>query len=45
MAATKKKYVSKASEAIHETASGLFRLGYLDAETMRRFDLSCLTTV
>jgi putative transcriptional regulator len=33
------------SAAIHETASGLHRIGLLDKATMREFDASCLTTV
>jgi putative transcriptional regulator len=40
-----KRYRSRALEAIHETASGLHRLGFIDSETLRSFDLSCLTTV
>jgi putative transcriptional regulator len=39
------KYRSRASEAIHETASGLHRFGFIDKGTMRQFDLSCLTSV
>jgi putative transcriptional regulator len=30
---------------IHETAAGLHRAGLLDKETMRNFDLTCLTAV
>ena len=40
-----KKYRSRLSEAIHETAAGLHRAGLLDKATMRRFDASCLTSV
>jgi putative transcriptional regulator len=40
-----KKYRSRLSEAIHETASGLHRAGVLDKATLRRFDASCLTAV
>ena len=41
----KKKYQSKALETLHETATGLHRLGLIDAKTMRDFDVSCLTSV
>ena len=40
-----KKYQSEALEALHETATGLHRLGLIDAKTMRDFDASCLTRV
>ncbi|MFZ2447137.1 MAG: DNA-binding transcriptional regulator [Syntrophobacteraceae bacterium] len=40
-----KKYRSEALEALHETATGLHRLGLIDIKTMRDFDASCLTTV
>lgn len=40
-----KKYRSEALEALHETATGLHRLGLIDNKTMRDFDVSCLTTV
>jgi putative transcriptional regulator len=36
---------SRLSAAIHETASGLHRIGLLDKATMREFDASCLTSV
>jgi putative transcriptional regulator len=39
------KFRSRLAEAIHETASGLHRVGLIDKETMRGFDASCLTTV
>ncbi|HEY8063550.1 MAG TPA: DNA-binding transcriptional regulator [Methylosinus sp.] len=41
----KKKFRSDIAEAVHETASGLRRIGLLDAKTMRVFDASCLTPV
>ena len=44
-AAKPKKFRSRLSEAIHETAAGLQRAGLLDKETMREFDASCLTAV
>ena len=40
-----RKFRSRLSEAIHETAAGLYRVGLLDKETMREFDASCLTAV
>jgi putative transcriptional regulator len=40
-----KKFRSRLSEAIHETATGLHRAGLLDQATMREFDASCLTAV
>jgi len=40
-----RKFRSRLSEAIHETAAGLHRAGLLDKETMREFDASCLTAV
>jgi putative transcriptional regulator len=41
----KKKYRSDALAAAHETASGLNRIGLVDAKTMREFDAMCLTPV
>jgi putative transcriptional regulator len=41
----KKQFHSPIAEAVHETASGLHRIGLLDAKTMREFDASCLTTI
>ena len=43
--ATKHKFRSPISEAVHEGVSGLHRLGLVDKTTMREFDLRCLTTV
>jgi putative transcriptional regulator len=40
-----KKYRSRLSKAIHETASDLHRSGLLPKSTMREFDASCLTSV
>jgi putative transcriptional regulator len=40
-----RRFRSAVSEAIHETAAGLHRIGLLDKATMREFDLSCLTAV
>ena len=39
------KHRSWLSEAIHETAAGLHRIGLMDKATMREFDASCLTVV
>jgi putative transcriptional regulator len=38
----KPKYKSDAFEAIHSSASAMFRVGAIDKETMREFDESCL---
>ena len=38
------KFKSEASEAIHSSASALFRVGAIDQATMREFDESCLST-
>ncbi len=40
---TKPKFKSDAFEAIHSSASGLFKVGGIDKATMREFDDSCLT--
>src|ERR1043165_5437758 len=45
MSKAKAKYRNRLSEAVHETARGLHRLGVIDRATMRRFDASCLTAV
>jgi putative transcriptional regulator len=36
---------SKIKAAIHEAASGLFKAGLIDKQTMREFDDSCLTPI
>jgi len=36
---------SALAEAIHETAAGLHRIGFLDKATMREFDASCLPKI
>jgi putative transcriptional regulator len=41
----KRKPRSKLKAAIHEAAEGLFKAGFIDKQTMHRFDASCLTTV
>jgi putative transcriptional regulator len=38
----KRKYESDLSEAIHSSASALYRIGAIDEKTMRNFDTSCL---
>jgi putative transcriptional regulator len=40
---TKPKFKSGLSEAIHSSASALYRVGAIDKATMREFDESCLT--
>lgn len=40
-----KKYRSKISKAIHETATDFFNAGVMNKETMREFDNSCLVPV
>jgi len=40
--ANKPKFRSDISEAIHSSASALFRIGAIDKATMREFDESCL---
>jgi putative transcriptional regulator len=39
---TKRKFKSDAFEAIHSSASALFKVGAIDKATMRDFDVSCL---
>ncbi|MGJ0427257.1 hypothetical protein [Methylocystis sp.] len=41
----KKKFRSTIAEAAHEIASGLHRIGLINAKTMREFDAACLTTI
>lgn len=41
--ANRRKFKSDAFEAIHSSASALFRVGAIDKATMRGFDESCLT--
>ena len=38
---TKLKTKSRIFEAVHETASDLHRLGFIDKRKMRKFDLLC----
>jgi putative transcriptional regulator len=40
--ATKRKFKDDAFEAIHTSASALYRIGAIDKATMRDFDASCL---
>lgn len=40
--ATKRKFKSDAFEAIHSSATALYKAGAIDKTTMRRFDESCL---
>jgi putative transcriptional regulator len=39
----KRKFKSDAFEAIHSSASAMFRVGAIDQATMREFDASCLS--
>lgn len=39
------KYRSPVSQMLHEHASDLFNVGFIDKETMQYFDKSCLTEV
>lgn len=39
------KFSSPIAEAMHETVSGMHRLGLVDKKTMRDFDVRCLTLV
>jgi putative transcriptional regulator len=41
--ATKPKFKSDLSEAIHSSASAMYRVGAIDKATMREFDESCLS--
>src|SRR5208337_57137 len=40
----KRKFKSEAFEAIHSSASAMFKVGAIDKATMRSFDASCLAT-
>lgn len=42
---TKTKYRSEIAQAMHETVRGMYRLGIVDKQTMREFDVRCLTSV
>lgn len=42
---TKTKTKSQLFEAVHETASDLHRLGFIDKRKMRKFDVLCLDPV
>jgi putative transcriptional regulator len=42
---TKTKTKSQIFEAVHETASDLHRLGFIDKRKMRKFDVLCLDPV
>ena len=41
--AAKRKFKSDAFEAIHSSASGMFKVGAIDKATMRDFDEQCLS--
>jgi putative transcriptional regulator len=40
---TKKIYKSAISEAVHESATALYRTGVIDKTTLREFDAACLS--
>lgn len=42
--ATRRKFRSDAFEAIHSSASAMYKVGAIDKTTMRSFDQSCLRT-
>ena len=42
--ATKRMFKDEVSEAIHSSASAMFKIGAIDKTTMRSFDESCLAT-
>jgi len=42
---TKLKSKSKIFDAVHETASDLHKLGFIDKRKMRKFDLLCLEPI
>jgi putative transcriptional regulator len=42
--ATKRKFKSDAFEAIHSSASAMYKVGAIDKTTMREFDTSCLSS-
>lgn len=42
MSSTRRRAASDALKVAHETATGLFRAGFIDKATMRRFDALCL---
>jgi putative transcriptional regulator len=42
---TKRKYRSDIAKAVHEGVRGMRRLGLVGKQTMREFDLRCLTAV
>jgi putative transcriptional regulator len=40
-----RKPKSKIAEAVHETATGLYRVGLIDRMTMKEYDLLCLQPI
>ena len=40
-----RKYRSALLASVHETAKGLHDAGVMDKQTMRKFDVMCLTSV
>jgi putative transcriptional regulator len=45
MTKTRRKYRSEIAEVVHEGIRGMYRLGVVDKQTMREFDVRCLTPV
>ena len=45
MATRNRRFRTGIAEAVHETASGLHRIGLIDQKTMREFDAWCLTPI
>ncbi len=43
--ATKPKARSRIFEAVHETASDLRRLGFIDKRAMQKYDLLCMEPI
>ena len=41
---SKPRYKSDAFEAIHSSASAMYKAGTIDKATMRNFDAACLST-
>ncbi len=41
----KAEYRSEVAAAVHEGVRGMHRLGLVDKQTMREFDVRCLTTI
>jgi putative transcriptional regulator len=42
---TEREFRSEVLQSVHETATDLCSIGAIDKETMRRFDMACLTDI